>query len=243
MKGVILAAGKGTRLSELRLQHKSFAVVQKKHIIDYSLDLLSSEHNGKHIVDEIIIVVGYHADSIIKYVGDFYNNVPVKYVYQNELKGIAHAMLIAKDYINDDCIMFLADEILMNPRIHNMLEFFYSEKLDCVCGIVVDDTDFSMKPISYELNNQYISSVVEKPKKYVNDMRGIGECVFHQSALDLLEELTPNKIRGELEMGDWIQLIINKGGKVKAFELADGYINVNFAKDIDVANTLLSSVK
>lgn len=34
MKGIILAAGKGTRLAELNLKHKSFAVVNKKHIID-----------------------------------------------------------------------------------------------------------------------------------------------------------------------------------------------------------------
>lgn len=43
MKGVILAAGEGSRLAELHLQHKSFAVVNKKHIIDYSLDLLTNE--------------------------------------------------------------------------------------------------------------------------------------------------------------------------------------------------------
>lgn len=43
MKGLILAAGEGTRLAELNLKHKSFAIVNKKHIIDYSLDLLRNE--------------------------------------------------------------------------------------------------------------------------------------------------------------------------------------------------------
>lgn len=46
MKGLILAAGEGTRLAELNLKHKSFAVVNKKHIIDYSLDLLRNEDAG-----------------------------------------------------------------------------------------------------------------------------------------------------------------------------------------------------
>ena len=53
MKGLILAAGQGSRLAELNLKHKSFAVVNKKHIIDYSLDLLRNE-GGKELVSEIL---------------------------------------------------------------------------------------------------------------------------------------------------------------------------------------------
>ena len=59
MKGLILAAGEGSRLSELNLKHKSFAVVHKKHVINFSLDLLSEiKCNGAKLISEIIIVVG-----------------------------------------------------------------------------------------------------------------------------------------------------------------------------------------
>ena len=91
MKGVILAAGEGKRLKELKLKHKSFAEVKKKHVIDYSLDLLSELN-----IEEIIIVVGYNANDVMNYIGTDYNGVPVKYVFQEERLGIAHAVKVAK---------------------------------------------------------------------------------------------------------------------------------------------------
>ena len=51
----------------------------------------------------------------------------------------------------------------------------------------------------------------------------------------------PNKVRGEYEMGDWIELIINSFGNVKAFDIADAYVNVNYASDIAAANKMLGS--
>lgn len=239
MKGIILAAGKGQRLSELNLKHKGLAVIQKKHVIDYSLDLLTRGDNA--LVDEVVVVVGYHASDIINYIGDAYNGVPVKYVYQHELKGIAHAVLVAKDALNDDFVMCLADEILVNSKLEQMIQYFNSSNADVVCGVVIDGADFSMKPIAYDSDaSGRIIEVREKPEVYHNDIRGIGECVFRKSTLDKLESLKPNARRGELEMGDWIQSVIDGGGTARIFELADAYVNVNYPKDIDAANKLLT---
>lgn len=242
MKGIILAAGKGSRLSELNLKHKGFAIVQKHHIIDYSLDFLVGECVGKPLVSEIVVVVGYNASAIIEYIGEVYKGVPVKYVFQNELKGIAHAMLMARTELDDDVVMCLADEVLLNPRLPQMMREFETKKLDCVCGVVVDGTDFSFKPIAYEIHDDWsISTVTEKPKAYRNDLRGVGECIFSKRSLELLSLVKPNKVRGEYEMGDWIELIINSFGNVKAFDIADAYVNVNYASDIAAANKMLGS--
>ena len=241
MKGVVLAAGKGSRLAELNLRHKSFAVVQKKYVINFSLDLLRGEEDSQPLVDEIIIVVGYHAQDIIDAIGSEYKGIPVKYVYQTELKGIAHAVLTAKDAINDDFVMCLADEILLNPRLDKMIEKFYHDQAVCVCGVIIDGTDFSMKPIAYDTKEDgTIVKVTEKPDEYHNDIRGIGECVFSKKCLDYLLDLKPNPRRGELEMGDWIQMASNDKGTAKVFNLADAYVNINYAKDIEDANKLLN---
>jgi dTDP-glucose pyrophosphorylase len=242
MKGIILAAGKGSRLAELNLQHKSFAVVHKKHVIDFNLDLLVGDE-AHPLVNEIIIVVGYHAEVIIEYIGDDYKGVPVKYVYQHELKGVAHAVLVSKDELDDDFIMCLADEIMMNPRIADMIKYFEESDATCVCGAVIDGEDFSMKPIAYDIDkDNNVLRVTEKPKEYHNTIRGIGECIFKKDALNYLDVLQPNPIRGELEMGDWIQMAVDDHKVVKVFDLADGYINVNYAKDIEAANKLLEKV-
>ena len=241
MKGLILAAGQGTRLSELNLKHKSFAEVNKKHIIDYSLDLLSERVEGVPICSEIVVVVGYHAEAIKEYIGSTYRDVPVKYAYQSERKGIAHAVKTARELLDDDFIMCLADEILFNPRLRKMVEAFYQHQADCACGVVIEGEDFSMKPIAYSVDGDgVVHGVTEKPNKYENDIRGIGECIFSRSCLDYLDELKPNPIRGEFEMGDWIRLIIEDGKRVEVFELADGYCNINSVKDIQDAEKLIA---
>lgn len=241
MKGIVLAAGKGSRLAELNLQHKSFAEINKKHVIDYSLDLLTTADNGKSVVNEIIIVVGYHAESIIEYVGDAYRGIPVKYAWQKELKGVAHAVMVGSDLLQDDFVMCLADEILINPQLKRMVDMFYEKNADCVCGVVMDETDFSGKPIAYDVDEATgkITKITEKPKTYENAYRGIGECIFSKKSLSYLKELQPNPIRGELEMGDWIRMIQEDTNNVYVCELADAYANINYAKDIQSAEALL----
>lgn len=240
MKGLILAAGKGSRLAELNLEHKSLGVINKKHIIDYSLDLLSNE-GGARIVSEIIIVVGHNAQAVMDYVGDSYKGIPVKFVYQAERKGVAHAVKTAKDALNDDFIMCLADELLFNPRLEKMVEAYSKVDVGCMCGVVVDGNDFSAKPIAYDVDEQgYVKKIVEKATEHFNDYRGVGECIFSRKALDYLEDLQPNPVRGEYEMGDWMTMIVNGGDGVKIFDLADGYCNVNYAADIQKAEAMIA---
>ena len=236
MKGLILAAGEGKRMAEMKLKHKSFAEIRKKHVIDYSLDLLAEQ---KEYISEIVIVVGYHADDIIEYVGENYCGIPVKYAFQNERLGIAHAIKTASELLRDNFILCLADEILFNPRLGRMINCFIQTEADCVCGIIKSDSDMSFKPIAYDLDDdKNINNVREKPDYYTNDIRGVGECIFGFRSLEILERLMPNKVRGEYEMGDWIQLVIDEGGKAITFEIADTYVNVNRAKDIVLANEM-----
>ena len=242
MKGLILAAGQGSRMAELKLKHKSLAVVNKKHVIDFSLDLLTAVNEGKRLIDSIVVVVGHNAEAIMEYIGNEHKGVPVQYVFQNERKGVAHAIMTAKETINDDFVLCLADEILFNSRLYEMIQEFNKKKIGVLCGVVIDGEDFSMKPIAYDIKESDewdIRKVREKPEYYNNDFRGIGECIFSKNTLPLLEELKPNQIRGEYEMGDFIQLIIDKGYRAEIFNIADGYMNVNYAKDLIIANTIL----
>ena len=218
MVGIILAAGKGSRLAELNLKHKSFAIVQKKHIINFSLDMLVGSDDENPLVNEIIIVVGHNKEVIIESLGSTYRGVPLTYVHQKELKGVAHAILTAKDVIKEDFIMCLADEILLNPDLDSMIKYFIESDAICVCGGIFDENDHSGKPIAYEIdafNN--IIKVTEKPDCYPNAFRGVGECIFKKECLVYLENLKPNAKRGELEMGDWIQMAASDKGNAKIF--------------------------
>lgn len=242
MKGLVLAAGKGSRLSELNLQHKSLAIIQKKHVIDFSLDLLIGEDESHPLVSEIIIVVNHNSQTIINAIGNSYRKVPVKYVYQMELKGIAHAVLTAKEALSDDFILCLSDEILLNPNLRGMIDEFNHTHAICMCGVVIDSEDYSGKAIAYETNEDgVIIKVTEKPQKYSNDYRGIGECIFKKECLDYLSALKPNSQRNELEMGNWIQMIADNNDTARIYRLADDYININYAEDLEIAQRFLDS--
>ena len=97
-------------------------------------------------------------------------------------------------------------------------------------------------PVYEVADGNTITTVREKPQEYNNAFRGIGECVFKRECLELLDILKPNPRRGELEMGDWIQLVVDSGNRARVFDLADAYINVIYAKDIIEADDLLSKM-
>ena len=122
-----------------------------------------------------------------------------------------------------------------------MIQSFNSADVDCLCGVVYDGNDNSMKPIAYDLGKGgEVVRVREKPDYYDNDIRGIGECIFKRNSLDKLEVLKINPIRKEYEMGDWIQMLVDdRGGSVRVFDLADAYVNINRIEDIERANSIL----
>ena len=234
MIGIVLAAGKGTRLQNHKITNKSLIKIGNICVIDHIIKMLVNQN-----VNKIIIVVNHNRNKIMEHVGNYYLNVPIQYIYQEELKGVAHAILCAKNVIDDDFIMCLGDEILINDHLSEMINYFYQEKLYCLCGTYIDNDDYSGKPLAYDLDdNKYIVNVTEKAKKFTNEYRGIGECIFKRETIGLLDILKENPTRKELEMGDWIQSIINKYKLVKLYNVADNCININYPKDLDYINYL-----
>ena len=92
-------------------------------LVQYSLD--NALRAG---VNEIVIIVGYRAEAIINAFGIDYKGVRVKYVIQEESRGLVNAMECAKGAIGDsDFMLFLADEILWAPKHEAMAKQFDEE--------------------------------------------------------------------------------------------------------------------
>lgn len=229
MKCVVLAAGKGTRMQNKEISNKCFIKINRKTLLDYNLELISERY-----FDEILIVVHHNAENIINYVGYNYNGIPVTYVHQKKLLGIANAIECAYPLINPNSfLMILADEILFNNNIQKAIEYFNSLSLDCLCGTVKDNAFNIKKAYTLRVDEQNnVLDLIEKPKQIFNNMRGTGYCLFNASYLDILNSLNINPIRKEFEMGDWIRLGIEKGLKCKIFNIADYAININTEEDI-----------
>ena len=182
------------------------------------------------------MVVGHRAEAIINAFGIDFQGVRIRYVIQAEPRGLVHAIETAADPIDgDDFMLFLADEILWQPRHVPMLELFESEQLFVVCGVVHEEDHEQIRK-TYSLiedeRDRRIYRLIEKPRRPSSDVRGTGNCVFRSGIFDYVE-LTPiNQSRGEKELPDLIQCAIDDGHMVRAFDIGDGYVNINTPDDI-----------
>lgn len=232
MKALILAAGRGKRLGDLsKDKNKCMLLVRHRPLIEYSLDYAVQIASS-----EIIIVIGYKGDEIAEHCGSSYRGKNIVYVRQNEQHGLVHAIECAKNSIgNEDFMLMLGDELMINPRHKEIMDFFYEKKLFGVCGVVkVDDLNLIRKTYSITRSNDgKIVRLVEKPSNPQNNWMGTGNCVFRNDILSYIPKTPINQNRGEKELPDLIQCAIDDGKQVEAFDICDRYVNVNVPEEVE----------
>ncbi len=238
MQLVMLAAGIGSRLG-LDVTNKCFAKICGKYLLDYNLELFLNID-----LSEIILIVGHNSKYIIDYIGNSYHGIPVTYVYQERLLGIAHAIKIASSYIHEPFIMCLSDELFINSNIEDMCIYFSQSHIDCLCGVVDDTVENIQKAYTLDItSDNTILQLIEKPTFVFNHWKGTGCCFMKPIMLTLLATLQPNFKRKEYEMGDWIQLAIDNDFTCEIYPIASVNFNLNTKEDIALAESYLKLVK
>jgi len=236
MKALILAGGRGKRLDELSAAtNKCMIKINGKPAIEYSLDCALSCG-----IDEIIVVVGYRAEDIINTYGIAYHGRRLKYVIQWEQKGLVHAIACARETIaGDDFMLFLGDEIMVNPRHPAMLNNFKRENVFALCGVLnVDNKDLIRRTYMVIAGeDRAIHRLVEKPPRPLNNIMGTGDCVFKNAIFDYIDITPIHHERHEKELPDLIQCAVDDGQKVKYFMVCDKYTNINAGEDITMAES------
>ena len=235
MKAVVLAAGRGKRLEETTEPiNKSMLKFKGRHLIEYSLETARLSR-----VDEIIIVVGYRAEDIVNKFGIQYNDIKVRYVIQEQQKGLVDALECTRDALEgDDFILLLADEILIHPNPEEMIETFKNEDLFVMCGVTkVEDRSQISKTYTVicDKKDNSIYRLIEKPRNPFNDIMGTGNCIFKNEIFDYVQYTPINYVRKEKELPDLIQCTIDDGNSVKLFYINAKYVNINTPGDIAIA--------
>lgn len=138
-------------------------------------------------------------------------------------------------------MLFLGDEVQVNPRHQQMVDLFKQEDLLGVCGIVpvADRSRISRTYALVQDEQQRIFRLIEKPRKPINEWMGTGNCVFKNDLLRYLERTPINQERGEKELPDLIQCAIDEGHPVKSFIICDAYTNINSELDLREAEIML----
>ena len=243
MKSLILAAGRGNRLSDKTNNiNKCMLKLNEKPILEYNVQRACEIDE----ISEIIIVVGYQKEDIIKHFGFDYNGKSIRYIYQWEQTGLVGALEIAKDILaKEDFLLLLGDEILINSKCKEMVKEFNNFSAFGLCGVVRrrrNELEKISKTYSLTFTSDWrICRVVEKPKYFPNIFQGVGCSVFKNKILDYIDETPIDLRRGrqEKELPGLIQCAIDSGELLKHFVVCSEYFNINTEQDLIDARKIL----
>lgn len=217
MKAIILAGGKGTRLRPLTFcRQKQLLPIADKDLIYYIIEDLA--RSG---IKNIGIVINPGQDQLREEVGNGGQwNISISYIIQPEPKGLAHALLCAAEFVdNDEFIMYLGDNLFSNS-IKNFVEDFKNSEFDAKILLthVKHPEEFGLAEID---NNRKVCRLVEKPAHPKTDLGIVGVYAFKPIIFEAAKSIKPSA-RGELEITDAIQWLIDNGKNV-GFDLVQGW--------------------
>jgi dTDP-glucose pyrophosphorylase len=241
MKALVLAGGRGKRLEGHSAEcNKCMLEFAGKPLIEHSLD------NGVALApEEIVIVVGYLAEQVINAYGNTYRGVRIRYAIQREQRGLVHAIETAAPYLGtSDFMLFLADEVLLDPNHASMLERYRQADVFALCGVTFPADRQAVMNTYAVLEDQQgrILRLIEKPRRPLNDCQGTGNVLFNNAILEYIERTPINQGRKERELPDLIQCAIDDGHIVRSFVVGGRYININTPAHIVEAEQELGPV-
>jgi glucose-1-phosphate thymidylyltransferase len=208
MKGVILAAGKGTRLYPATTHiPKPLLPIANRPTIHYAFDRLREID-----VTEICVVVGENEEAMRRALGTGEDqSVRLTFVRQSEPKGLAHAISFAKDFVGgDESIVYLGDAIYSEPLSELRTQF---SNASCANLNLVKEVDDPRRFGVANVEGGKIVKLVEKPAEPESNLAMAGVYFFRSPIWDVLPDLQPSA-RSEYEITDAIQLLIDRGETV-----------------------------
>ncbi len=234
LKGLILSGGAGTRLRPItHTSAKQLVPVANKPVLFYGIEALVEAG----ITEIGIIIAPATGDEIRDAAGDGSNfGAKITYIEQAEPLGLAHAMLTAADFLADSpFVMYLGDNLLRDGIV-DLVEAFRSQEPDALILLTpVDD------PSSYgvaELDGERVVRLIEKPEDPPSDLALVGVYMFAPSIHQAAQEIEPSP-RGELEITDAIQRLIDGGSKVSAHRVKGWWKDTGRLEDMLEANRLV----
>jgi len=234
MKALILSGGKGSRLYPLTYTNaKQLIPVANKPVL---FRVIEAIHDAG--IDDIGIVIGSDENGrkVRAAVGDGSQwGVAITYIVQDAPNGLAHAVLIARDYLGDDrFVMFLGDNVIEGGISALIREFKTSDhNSQIVLTRVVEPQHYGVA----ELNpDGSIKQLVEKPRQPKSNLALVGIYLFDETVHEAVRAIGPSW-RGELEITDAIQWLVDAGYHVHPYIHRGWWIDTGKPIDMLAANS------
>ncbi|HEY7350400.1 MAG TPA: glucose-1-phosphate thymidylyltransferase [Ktedonobacterales bacterium] len=243
MKGLILSGGKGTRLRPLTYTRaKQLLPLANKPVLFYAIEALIEAG----ICDIGIVVGDTHAEieAAIGNASRWGPEISITYIYQPAPLGLAHAVKIAQPFLeNQRFVMFLGDNLIGEP-LTPVISHFAAPDCPYQCSILLAEVpnpqQFGVAEIDTTSGTpdpkmMRVRRLVEKPLHPPSNLALVGMYCFDPTIFQAVESIQPSA-RGELEITDAIQWLIDHTYQVHAQLLAGYWIDTGKMEDILDAN-------
>jgi glucose-1-phosphate thymidylyltransferase len=235
VKGLILSGGRGTRLRPItHTSAKQLVPVANKPILFFGLEAMRDAG-----IRDVGIVVGDTGDEVRAAVGDGSAwDLEVAYIHQEEPLGLAHGVIVSRDYLgDDDFVMYLGDNLLLEG-LRGFVEGFQRHRPNAqiFLAAVREPERFGVAV----LEGDRVVRLVEKPKEHISDLALVGVYLFDRTVHEAVASVEPSW-RGELEITDSIQRLIDAGRTVRAEMVSGWWKDTGHLEDLLEANRMMLS--
>ncbi len=215
MRAIIPVAGVGSRLRpHTYTVPKVLLNVAGKPIIGHIMDKVIE--NG---VDEATIVLGYLGEMIKEYILSHYS-IKVDFVDQEERLGLGHAIYLSRHTFSRSPILIILGDTIFDVNLREMMKSEHS-----VLGVkkVDDPRRFGVA----ETSDGFITKLVEKPEHPKSNLAVVGLYYMTQpqTLVECLKEMIKTNVRtkGEYQLTDALQMLIDRGEKMRTFDVQGWY--------------------
>ncbi len=253
MKALILAGGRGTRLRPItHTSAKQLVPVANKPVLFYGLDAVRDAGitevgiivsdpremlRPDHRTGETVNVMVNSQAEIRAAVGDGSRfGLRVTYIEQESPLGLAHAVKISQSFVGESpFVMYLGDN-LVKDGVTGFVREFEQEKPDAqiLLAQVAHPEEFGVA----ELDGDQVVRLEEKPKQPRSDLALVGVYLFGPSIFAAVNAIAPSQ-RGELEITDAIQYLIDKGRRVRSHVIKGWWKDTGRVEDLLEANRIV----
>ncbi|PHQ39164.1 glucose-1-phosphate thymidylyltransferase [Halorubrum persicum] len=226
MYGVVLAAGRGTRMRPLTDRcPKPLLPVGDRSLLEQVFDTAAD------VVDEFVVVTGYRGEEIRDALGESYRDRPIHYVEQAEALGTAHAIAQAEPVVDDDFLVLNGD-VVVDASLPRALAD--AEGTAVAATEVADPRAYGVLSTA---DDGSLAGIVEKPDDPPTTLANVGCYAFEPAVFEYIDR-TPESERGEYEITTTIELLLDDGHRIDVAPYEGTWLDVGRPWELLEANEL-----